>query len=137
MAVLTKLCNACEETHPITSFHKRTSAADGLQPHCKQCKREYQRSRCTWEGSIKHTYGITAAEWLALSEQQDHVCMICKQTETALFRGTIKRLATDHCHTTGKVRGLLCQKCNTGLGNFNDDTQLMLNAINYLNNTQD
>ena len=61
------------------------------------------------------------AMWLA----QDGKCAICRQV-------CIKALAVDHCHKTGKIRGLLCMRCNTALGMFKDDPALLLKAIEYL-----
>ena len=60
-------------------------------------------------------------------DKQGGVCEICKQ-----MCPTGKRLAVDHCHKTNNVRGLLCSECNTGLGKFRDNTELLLKAINYL-----
>lgn len=54
------------------------------------------------------------------------VCQIC---------GKEKRLVLDHCHSTGKIRGMLCNSCNTGLGMFQDDTQRLTNAVEYLKKT--
>ena len=75
-------------------------------------------------------YGLTPEEYQSILEAQDHSCAICK-TKDAL-NGKPNRMYVDHCHTTGKVRGLLCQKCNSGLGMFKDDPEMLMNAINYL-----
>jgi hypothetical protein len=63
---------------------------------------------------------------------QNGKCKICKQAETATRNGRVKALAVDHDHETGEIRGLLCVQCNTGLGKFKDDRNLMLSAIKYL-----
>lgn len=62
-------------------------------------------------------------------EGQNHVCAICSRPET---RGKTKYLSVDHCHTTGKVRGLLCAKCNTVLGYMNDNPDYLTKAMEYL-----
>lgn len=78
---------------------------------------------------LKHRYGITLKDYEELLDKQNGVCAICSNKET------IKRktnLSVDHCHTTNKVRGLLCDQCNKGLGNFKNDTLLLQNAAKYL-----
>lgn len=72
-------------------------------------------------------YGITADDYDAISAEQNGVCAICKDI---CVSGNA--LAVDHCHETGKVRGLLCGHCNTGLGKFRDDIDLLKIAIDYL-----
>ena len=72
-------------------------------------------------------YGITPQEYDALLEKQEGKCAICK--ETCAVYG---RLCVDHDHTTGKIRGLLCNHCNTGLGKFKDKVELLDVAIEYL-----
>lgn len=72
-------------------------------------------------------YGLSAKEYADILQAQNGVCAVC-QGENKDGR----RLFVDHCHDTGKVRGLLCGKCNSGLGLFNDNTEVMLNAIDYL-----
>lgn len=64
----------------------------------------------------------------------DGACAICGESETAKspIDGAVKRLAVDHDHRTGQVRGLLCSTCNNGLGCFKDNIQLMKRAIDYL-----
>ena len=59
-------------------------------------------------------------------EKQNHVCAICGNKDNN------KKLAVDHCHTTGVIRGLLCSACNTSLGKFKDSVELLQNAIQYL-----
>lgn len=59
---------------------------------------------------------------------QGNKCKICETHESEFD----KRLAVDHCHKTGKVRGLLCSSCNTSLGKFKDDPEILRRAINYL-----
>lgn len=66
-------------------------------------------------------------------EEQDNKCAICGQEETAKNNGIdVNKLAVDHDHVTGRVRGLLCKACNNGLGHFQDDPELLEAAIRYL-----
>lgn len=78
---------------------------------------------------FKNTYGITIEDYELMLQQQEGKCKICKTTE---FTGVGNCLHVDHCHITGKVRGLLCMKCNNGLGNFKDNIKTLHNAITYL-----
>jgi hypothetical protein len=71
-------------------------------------------------------YGITVAEYNRIHDQQQGLCAICKQTNNK------KSLCIDHDHATGEVRGLLCDKCNRGLGLFQDNITLLRQAIGYL-----
>lgn len=71
-------------------------------------------------------YGITLEQYEKMEKKQKGLCAICGGKELG------KKLAVDHCHTTSKVRGLLCYHCNNGLGKFKDDKQLLQKAINYL-----
>ena len=74
-------------------------------------------------------YKITMAEYEAMSRKQSGKCAICFASPEDVRYGV---LCVDHCHETGKVRGLLCVKCNTGLGRFEDKLQILSNAIDYL-----
>ena len=83
---------------------------------------------------LRKTYGITEEDYNILALKQDNKCAICSEMETGTRRGiAIKRLSVDHDHISGKVRGLLCNRCNKALGGFNDSAILLSNAINYLN----
>ena len=75
----------------------------------------------------KRHYGITIADYDIMFLEQDGVCKICSKADPIN-----QHLAVDHCHTTGKVRGLLCTPCNKALGLFEDKQDLLLNAISYL-----
>lgn len=81
---------------------------------------------------LKSLYGITLDEFEELETSQGTVCAICKRPEKAFRKGTLCRLAVDHCHETKKIRGLLCSKCNIGIGHFNHDPTLLQAAIQYL-----
>ena len=72
------------------------------------------------EYDLKRNYGLTPEQFSRLPEE----CEICGSTE---------RLVVDHCHTTGKVRGRLCSKCNTGLGMFKDSFEILRKALDYAN----
>ena len=78
-------------------------------------------------------YGITLEDYELMMENQNHTCKICG-TDEARGRGTWH---VDHCHTTGKVRGLLCYNCNVGLGNFKDNAAVLASAIKYLNESSE
>lgn len=73
---------------------------------------------------LQTRYGISLEERNGMELTQEGKCLICKESS--------KRLVVDHCHTTGKVRGLLCDHCNTGLGSFRDSPELLLAAAKYL-----
>lgn len=82
----------------------------------------------------KNVYGISYEEFLEMERAQDDKCAICGDPEVALNPKTQKprRLAVDHCHKSGKVRALLCTACNSGIGKFKDDPDLLTAAIAYL-----
>ena len=78
------------------------------------------------EQRLKSKYGITSKEKNVLLQKQNNKCKIC------LVEFSNVTPNVDHCHTTNKIRGLLCRACNTGLGQFKDNTKLLTKAINYL-----
>lgn len=86
------------------------------------------------KNSLKKTFGLSLEQFNAMLEAQGGVCAICKQPETAKngWNKKTRFLAVDHCHSSGKIRGLLCTMCNQGLGNFKDDLVSLHAAIQYL-----
>jgi hypothetical protein len=74
-------------------------------------------------GHLRRKYGLTLQEFADMSASQDHACFLCQE---------VKRLAVDHSHTTGKVRGLLCWNCNTAMGKFKHDPSLLRAAADYI-----
>lgn len=86
---------------------------------------------------LKINYGLNIADYDELLTKQRKVCAICGKKETRKDQFGICRLSIDHCHTTGKVRGLLCSKCNNGLARFKDDPKLLVAAANYLMRSND
>ena|SRR3990167_3853363 len=75
--------------------------------------------------TLKYWYGITVEQYNQLFVDQKGLCAICKEQSE-------KRLCVDHEHDTGRIRGLLCRACNSGLGHFKENTNNFLNAIKYL-----
>lgn len=85
------------------------------------------------DARLFQNYGIRQVEYDALLTAQGGVCAICGQAECRKDRkGRVIDLAVDHDHENGHVRGLLCAKCNHGLGNFKDNTEVMCRAVTYL-----
>lgn len=72
-------------------------------------------------------YGLTLADFEALNRKQNGLCCICQKTCSKH-----KVLSVDHCHKTGRVRGLLCDGCNKGLGHFKDDFSTLIRAANHI-----
>jgi hypothetical protein len=97
---------------------KKWYEADGM---------EHQRS-----AEMKSKYGLTSAEYDAMCRAQNNRCAVCRNPETAKYKGRLKRLAVDHDHVTGRVRGLLCQACNVLLGNCRENVLTLQAAIQYL-----
>lgn len=79
----------------------------------------------------KAKYGITGEQWDAMFLAQGSCCKICKRTDS----GKKVNWHTDHCHKTGKIRGILCHRCNVGLGCFKDDIKQLKLAVQYLTNS--
>lgn len=81
---------------------------------------------------VKYKYGVTQEIYDEMLIDQNFSCAICEIHVSNLKR----RLVIDHCHKTNKVRGLLCSKCNIGLGHFNDNIKSLSKAIGYLYNKE-
>jgi hypothetical protein len=134
-----KVCSKCGLEKTKESFSSRLQNKDGLRSECKVCQAEYHKKRYQ-DPRVKELGKIASRKFsmkqLGIDQDQiDHFyklqgnrCAICRVTEEE--HG--KLLALDHNHENGKARGLLCQQCNTGLGNFRDNVGLLTAAICYL-----
>ena len=115
---------SCE--HPFNLNYAR-----GL---CRLCYDRERRAKINWPEKMRRynltKYGITPEIYSSMLEEQNHKCKICGSNDMSENKGN--KLHVDHCHETGLVRGLLCAKCNTGLGAFKDDRNLLYEAILYL-----
>lgn len=99
--------------------------------------RKKPSSEAIRNGHYKYKYGITLDEYNRLLTQQGGVCAICQESETSVKKnGEIASLCIDHCHTTGKVRGLLCRMCNSALGKFKESLVILDRAKSYLKHGQ-
>ncbi len=145
---MTKCCTACgqEKLNTPQYFHRDKHQADGLTGACKECRRdsakramkekreaeymqEYRKKnseaikRTQRKTHVKMTYGISMEQYYAMLQDD---CPICKRP--------LERPCIDHCHTSGEVRGVICTRCNSGLGMFGDDEATMWRAMEYLKN---
>lgn len=84
--------------------------------------------------NLLRRYGITLDQYHEMDIEQDGRCFICKKKEESISykNGKFQKLAVDHNHETGKVRGLLCFSCNRALGYFKDNKELLISALLYL-----
>jgi hypothetical protein len=90
----------------------------------------YHANKGKWrDADVLKRYGLTKDAWDALFLSQGRCCAVCRSDSPRHKHGW----ATDHCHTTGVVRGVLCQPCNLMLGHSDDSTSTLSNAISYLN----
>jgi hypothetical protein len=139
-----KTCSCCGETKTWENFikyrdkAKRTTRKVVLSTFCTDCKKEKSKQVRESEGyksnRIAKEYGIDPEEYIRMVEEQGNKCAICKNEETRVHPRTknVISLAVDHCHITGKVRALLCQRCNIALGHLDDDIERLKVAIDYL-----
>lgn len=154
-----KTCTLCNIEKNLEEFAKHKKGKGGLHPHCKACankrtsewrkqnpelyKTIYQKrnnSQKTKElnriNILKRNFNITIELYNKMLKDQDNKCKICNLPEiTKNKNGVSKFLSVDHCHKTGKIRGLLCSKCNSFLGMANDNINILKSAIIYLKNT--
>jgi len=128
----TKRCPECEVVKPLDDFYRNKSSADGRGGYCRPCQlaymrtpkrakhaADYQRERHAdpalkrrhvdkqREAHLRRRYGLAVEDYDAMVEAQGGVCLLCKHPQK-----DGRRLAVDHCHDSGRVRGLLCNACN-------------------------
>lgn len=139
-------CPICETRKPREAFGSLATVSSGLQNSCRECvngsaiadrkntepKKLYHRGR---KSVLKTRYGLTIAEYEAMIEAQGNGCAICQEPIKDWKTGdglNARGACVDHDHESGAVRGILCVKCNSGLGQFRDDVSLLACAIVYL-----
>ncbi|MFE1833783.1 endonuclease VII domain-containing protein [Streptomyces sviceus] len=113
-----KLCRTCGEIKPWSEWHRNATASDGLSTRCKTCRAAQNR-----RDHLKRQYGLTEAERDELIASQGGVCCICLAAVPE---------HVDHCHKTGRVRGVLCFSCNAALGQFKDRPDAIRRAAAYV-----
>lgn len=139
-----KRCNECLLVKPKRDFFRCVSKKDGFSFQCKVCskiradqwisknkirwkdsRRAYanKNKRATKDNTLRKQYGITIEEYERMLVVQEYLCAIC---------GKKGSLNIDHDHKTGKVRALLCGRCNPALGSFMDSLEILLKAVEYL-----
>jgi hypothetical protein len=140
-----KTCSRCKETRPLDAFwiERRRNKPKAV---CKSCcviiarewrknnpaagRKRYVRDKvAVRERHLIRKYSISLAQYDAMLKAQDGKCAICRTPETEQFKGVFH---VDHCHSTGKVRGLLCRGCNHILGTVKDNPKTLQRAIDYL-----
>jgi hypothetical protein len=130
-----KKCSKCKTEKQLSEFYNSKSGEQGKHHYCKACHSILAKNTYNHEKSSKKQvfkkYGLTLEDVEKMFLLQDKKCKICQvQYEKTLTHGG---LYVDHCHVSGKVRGLLCRDCNMMLGLCKDKTEILHNAIVYLN----
>lgn len=116
--------------------------AQTLQEKYKKDRHRWDTDPAAWsarqltsrKSHLKKKYGLTLEDWSSMLIAQNSCCAICK---THIDNCTHQQLAVDHCHATGKVRALLCDLCNTALGKFKDNPELLREAADYVERHND
>lgn len=148
-----KTCTKCDRTLPVEDFGTRRSrnVTQGYRSYCKKCAtKKVQEYKATLpedvrkykqrEVSLRFRFDMSFEDLFKMFSQQHGKCAICERVLDFLTYG--KDWVVDHKHQPGegrhphhcKPRGLLCYRCNTALGNFQDSTSVLMAAINYLEN---
>jgi hypothetical protein len=134
-----KFCGICGELKNPDDFYFNRSSTDGRHPYCKPCARIYNkahpagpdakyRSDESARAAGLRRFGLSIDEFEAMLADQGGKCAICR-TESCT---TGRRFSVDHDKITGKIRGLLCRRCNQGIGWFDHDPQILTSAATYL-----
>ena len=134
-----RYCRDCKKEMPPTEFYP-----GARNNPCKKCghKRQVEDRRSQpirakeidRRRTLKYEFGITPEQYCAMLQRQNGLCAICQNPESVRngVTNAPRKLAVDHDHTTGRVRDLLCQKCNTALGKFRENPMILERAIAYL-----
>lgn len=149
-----KICKKCNIKKQKKMFHTRkrvNKSGEALIYYYGMCKKCWHEKNKLWrklnpgkdcyhkrhpvrhklnifKSKLKKKFGISVEEYNKMLFDQNGLCKICGCDGNSLG----KRLAVDHCHKTGKIRGLLCHHCNLGLGNFSDSAAILTRATQYL-----
>jgi hypothetical protein len=140
----TKYCRKCSSEHPVSNFGKCSRSKDGCQIWCKACMLEYReknREKTRAQDKIKYhknrdgylnswykrKYGISLEDYNNIFNKQNGKCAICRGKCSSG-----RRLAVDHDHKTGIVRGLLCGHCNQAIGKLHDSPEIIKRALDYV-----
>ena len=110
--------------------HKTREGRQAYQNAYRKLRPHIEKGR-----ALRESFGLSLEQYQEMHDRQDGKCAICGQPETQLRDGKVKALAVDHCHSTGRIRGLLCSDCNTGIGKLKEDVEILQSAIRYLNAT--
>jgi hypothetical protein len=134
-----KACSLCKEPKPASHFSKHSTGTLGVHAYCKPCFNAYKvqrRKTGVWQNrekkyndrhNIEKLYDVSIAEYREMVRKADGVCEICG----GLPKGK-GRLSIDHCHTTGRIRGVLCGPCNSVLGMAQESEDILNKAVSYL-----
>jgi hypothetical protein len=142
-----KKCTRCGELKQRSDFSKHAVAKGGVQSTCKQCsatlarirrkKNPLRHAEIQRNAKLKAAHGISSSEYQKMLEKQNGKCAICGTANPGGRMGLCGPVFhVDHCHSSGKIRGLLCHSCNVGIGNFNDNVTALANAIAYLGRSE-
>ena len=134
-----------KDKHEQTALASKYPQGYFKEKPCKNCEEpftpeapseKYCNDNCKDTGLqnayFKRCYGITTKDYERMLKEQDHKCKICLGEGFLMKDTQTMKLVVDHCHTTLKVRGLLCHNCNRGIGLLQEKEQFLLNAIEYL-----
>lgn len=156
--ISTKICSSCNSEKPVSAFGKRPEYRDGYRNQCNPCRsastaryskteagvRSAKAARAREKANrppsglrwskLRTKYGITQEEYETRLERQGLKCAVCRSPSPKSRRGVF---VVDHCHYTGRVRGLLCTPCNTAIGNLGDTLAGVEAAANYLRGGDD
>lgn len=132
-----KVCSMCQIEKSIDNFYSHKSSKGGRRSYCKQChkdkmsgwnKENVDRKR---EMQLKRNFNMTLEDYNNILERQGGCCGICGSNEN-ISGGRSIQFAVDHCHTSQRIRGLLCTKCNRSLGQLGDTYDSILKVLKYL-----
>lgn len=136
-----KKCASCEQYKDLSDFSPTKGKAYGVNSWCKMCIAQLKNAHYTLERAraehLWRVYGLTTEEYEKRFLDQNGLCACCGRPE-ARRAGRKKRsenvplLHVDHCHTTGRIRGLLCSACNTALGLLEEDPQRIKALLHYV-----
>lgn len=148
LAEVVRRCPRCEATKALDQFTiRKTGKRIGQSvAHCKKCnaesifsRRERDKTlyrRVEWPSKLKRYYGITVDDYYRMLDEQGGACAICEAKTPGMrhFKknGKFEMFHVDHCHSTGKVRGLLCSSCNRAIGLIRDDPEIARRLSLYL-----